>query len=366
VHRLCGPLLRDGQVMSLEEEKSGGMKETRIKQVASDWVAKQDRGFTAEEQDAFFEWLAMNSLHSELYNRRQIVWKEMNVLADWKPEHSIEPNPDLLAVSNRRSKLVWFSAISGVAALLAIGLFIGGQWTQSNSGESMMLAAGEGAQFYEYHVLEDGSAVELNRGAQVSVRFTDEKRLVDLLAGEAHFTVSKDASRPFIVRARGTVVQAVGTAFSVLLNSDRVEVLVTEGRVLVNPSIATTRESVIDESEPLVRSLTAGQRSVVDFQSVMAPPVIEEISLDSIDLRLAWKNERLDFTDTPLSEVILEFNRRNHTQFVIGDEPTKAIPISGTLKPQNIDDFIEMLEVTAGVRAKREDVSKIVLSGSTE
>ena len=66
----------------------------------------------------------------------------------------------------------------------------------------------------------------------------------------------------------------------------------------MNPSIATTRESVIVESEPLARSLTAGQRSVVDFQSVVAPPVIEEISLDSMDLRLAWKNERLDFTAT--------------------------------------------------------------------
>ncbi|MGY8696771.1 MAG: FecR domain-containing protein, partial [Verrucomicrobiia bacterium] len=96
-----------------------------------------------------------------------------------------------------------------------------------------------------------------------------------------------------------------------------------------------------------------------------APPVIEEVSLDSMDLRLAWKNERLDFTNTPLSEVILEFNRRNHTQFVIGDEPTKAIPISGMLNPQNIDDFIDMLEVT-GVRTKREDVSKIVLSRSAE
>jgi len=351
--------------MNQQDDKFSSSREERIKQEASDWVANHDRGITAEEQDTFFDWLAEDPVHAEMYSRRHIVWKEMNVLVDWKPEHSLEPNPDLLAVSSKHSKLVWFSLVSGIAALLAIGLFIGGQWTQSNSGESMMLAAGEGAQFYEYHVLEDGSAVELNRGAQVSVRFTDEKRLVDLLAGEAHFTVSKDASRPFIVRARGTVVQAVGTAFNVLLNSDRVEVLVTEGRVLLNPSIATTRESVIDESEPLVRSLTAGQRSVVDFQSVVAPPVIEAISLDSMDLRLAWKNERLDFTDTPLSEVILEFNRRNHTQFVIGDEPTKAIPFSGTLKPQNIDDFIELLKVT-GVRAKREDVSKIVLSRSAE
>ena len=351
--------------MSQQDDNFSSSREERIKQEASDWVANHDRGITAEEQDAFFDWLAEDPLHAEMYSRRHIVWKEMNVLVDWKPEHSLEPNPDLLAVSGKRSKLVWFSLVSGIAALLAIGLFIGGQWTQSNSGESMMLAAGEGAQFYEYHVLEDGSAVELNRGAQVFVRFTDEKRLVDLLAGEAHFTVSKDASRPFIVRARGTVVQAVGTAFNVLLNSDRVEVLVTEGRVLMNPSIATTRESVIDESEPLVRSLTAGQRSVVEFQSVVAPPVIEEVSLDSMDLRLAWKNERLDFTNTPLSEVILEFNRRNHTQFVIGDEPTKAIPISGMLNPQNIDDFIDMLEVT-GVRTKREDVSKIVLSRSAE
>ena len=69
--------------MSTEDRNSRDFNEARIKQEASDWVAKHDCGLSAEEQDAFFEWLAENPAHSEAYSRRQIVWKEMNVLADW-------------------------------------------------------------------------------------------------------------------------------------------------------------------------------------------------------------------------------------------------------------------------------------------
>ncbi len=347
--------------MSGKEQKIDGSSEARINQIAAGWVAKQDCGFTAEEQDAFFKWLAENPLHSEAYSRRQIVWKEMNVLADWRPEHSMEPNPDLLAISKLRSKLVWIGAIAGIAALLAIGLFIGSRLEQSKPSESSLLASGEGAQFYEYHVLEDGSAVELNRGAQVSIRFSQAKRLVDLLAGEAHFTVAKDSRRPFVVRARGTVVQAVGTAFNVLLNEDKVEVIVTEGRVLMNPSIATTRKGLIDQSDPLVREVSAGQRSVVPLRAEVAPPVVEAVSGDQIESRLAWKNEMLDFTNTPLSEVILEFNRRNHTQLVIGDSRLAVLPVTAAFRPNKLDEFVELLTLMNGVEAERDGLSKIIL-----
>ncbi len=366
MRRLCGPLLRNGYIMSIESRESSDSKDARINQEASDWVAKHDHGFSAEEQDAFFDWLAESPLHSEAYSRRQIVWKEMNVLADWRPEHSAEPNPDLLAVSKKRSKLVWFSAISGIAALLAIGLFVGGLLEQSKQSESILLASGESAQFYEHHVLDDGSTVELNRGAQVSVRLLDDKRLIDLLAGEAHFTVAKDVSRPFVVRARGMVVQAVGTAFNVLLNTEEVEVFVTEGRVLVNPSIATTNESIIDKMEPLVRELRAGQRSVIELQSEIIPPVIEEIPIETIERRLAWKNEMLEFTDAPLSEVILEFNRRNHTQLVIGDIALAELPVTAAFRPHKLDEFVELLELVGSVQAERDGLSKIILREGSE
>lgn len=352
--------------MSKGDETRNSSKEERIKQEASDWVAKHDRGFTAEEQDAFFEWLAEDPKHSEIYSDRELVWKEMNVLADWRPEHSLEPNPDLLAVPPKQSRVAWIGALSGIAALLVLGLFLWSPLERSGQNEPVMLAAGEAARFYEYHVLEDGSVVELNRGAQVSVRFAKDKRLIDLLSGEAHFTVAKDANRPFIVRARGTAVQALGTAFNVLLSSDEVEVFVTEGSVLMNPSIATMRESIIDELDPLVRELSAGQRSVVDLGSELIAPVIEEIPIDDIERRLAWRNEMLDFTETPLSEVILEFNRRNHTQLVIGDAAIKDLPVSGSLRPSNLDGFVEMLVLMDNVKVERDGLSKIILRKGDE
>ncbi len=347
--------------MSADKENFRSFDEERVNQEASDWVAKKDQGFTAEEQDAFFSWLAESPRHSDAYSRRQKVWTEMDVLADWRPEHSSAPNPDLLAVSRKRAKRVWFAVVAGIAAALAVGLFLSVEDDGGADAASVMLAAGESARFYEHHVLEDGSAVELNRGAQVSVRFSEGKRVVDLLSGEAHFTVAKDASRPFIVRARGAVVQAVGTAFNVALRGEEVEVIVTEGRVLMNPSIATTRESIIVETEPSVRSISAGQRSVVAFRSGNRPPVVEQIPLAAIERRLAWKNAVLDFTETPLPEAILEFNRRNHTQLVIGDETLEKILVTGTLNPNNLDLFTEMLAVTEGVLIERDGESKIIL-----
>ena len=347
--------------MNHERKEFGDSGNDQTNQEASDWVAKFDRGLTGKEQDAFFDWLARSPLHSEAYNRRQMVWKEMNVLADWKPEHSTEPNPDLLAVSRKRTKVIWLSAIAGIAAMLVFGLFLGSHINLDEQSDRVLLATGEGAQFYEHHVLEDGSAVELNRGAQVAVRYSKTKRIVDLLAGEAHFTVAKDRDRPFVVRARGTVVQAVGTAFNVSLNSEEVEVIVTEGRILMNPSIATTEQSIIVESEPLVRSLRAGQRSVVSLKSVKTLPMVEEIPVEAIGRRLAWKNEMLEFTDSPLSDVILEFNRRNHTQLVIGDPVLAELPVTAAFRPNKLDEFVELLALIGNVEAERDGLSKIVL-----
>ncbi|EDY81567.1 sigma factor regulatory protein, FecR/PupR family [Verrucomicrobiia bacterium DG1235] len=347
--------------MSTEGEANRSSIEERIKREASDWLAIRDRGFTPKEQDDFFDWLAKDPRHAEVYRNRECVWRQMNLLAEWRPEHSLEPNPDLLAVSVQGSRVVRFFAYAGIAALFILGLFIWNHFFHAVHVEPTMLASGASARFYEQHVLEDGSVVELNRGAQVSLRFSKEKRLVDLLSGEAHFTVAKDESRPFVVRARGTVVQAVGTAFNVSLSLDEVEVLVTEGRVLMNPSIATTRQSIVEEVEPLVRKLHAGQRSVVLLNMEVVPLVVEDVSISMIEERLAWKNESLDFTNTPLSEVILEFNRRNHTQLVIGDAALNSLPVTAAFRPNKLDEFVELLALTDKVRAERVGFSKIIL-----
>ena len=91
--------------------------------------------------------------------------------------------------------------------------------------------------------LADGSIVELNRDSEVLPQFTRTERRVILLKGEAHFSVTKDPTRPFIVRAGHVDVRAVGTAFNVLVQSDAVQVSVTEGKVRVTPDQAATEAS---------------------------------------------------------------------------------------------------------------------------
>lgn len=333
----------------------------RIKQEASDWVAKQDEGFTPEEQDAFFQWLAEDPRHGEAYSARQSMWKELDVLAEWRPEHSIEPNPDLLAIRQRSQMIRWASAITALAAVFVIGMMIKNPWNESTPSNAILLTSQGGALFYEHHVMDDGSVIELNRGAQVSVNYTHDIRLINLISGEAHFTVAKDKDRPFIVQARNTVVKAIGTAFNVSLGSEEIEVLVTEGRVIMTPALQTVEELAEDFDTSNGQELVAGQASSLSLQIVSPTPTIEKCSVEQIARRLSWKNEVLEFTATPLSEVILEFNRRNHTQLVIDDPALGEQQITATLRPNNLNGFIELLNLTLNVNAEQTNQSKIVL-----
>ncbi len=200
---------------------------------ASEWVVRMAYGFTPEEQDAFFEWLAQDPSHAESFQTRSEAWKRLDALAQWRPEHTAKPNPDLLdttASVKRRSVRNVVGLLGGIAALLTLG-FVGMQYFSDTS--EVRLAKGPYAVTHERHVLDDGSIVKLNKGAQAIVSFTSERRRIDLIRGEAHFNIAKDAARPFVVNANGVVVQAVGTMFNVLLDDRSVGVTVTEGRVLV-------------------------------------------------------------------------------------------------------------------------------------
>ncbi len=81
--------------------------------------------------------------------------------------------------------------------------------------------------------LNDGSTVDLNSQSKIRVRFTEHRRNVVLLEGQALFRVAKDVSRPFVVATTDTHVRAVGTQFDVYRKDSGTIVTVVEGRVAV-------------------------------------------------------------------------------------------------------------------------------------
>jgi len=204
--------------------------EQRIRREAAAWLVKHDRGLTASEQDEFFQWLSADARHGAWFARHRRGWRRLDGIMAWRPEHSAEPNPDAQARSPDRS--AWrrqFAAVAATALILAGGWSIIHRPTDASLDPLAPVANGG----YERRVFEDGSVAELNRGAEIEVHFTATERRIALRRGEALFTVTKDPQRPFVVRAHGVDVRAIGTAFNVRVQPSGVEVLVTHGTVQV-------------------------------------------------------------------------------------------------------------------------------------
>ena len=217
-------------------------------------------------------------------------------------------------------------------------------------------------------VLADGTVVELNGAAVIVSDFNASERRVRLERGEAHFTVTKDAARPFIVTAAGVSVRAVGTAFNVRLADATVEVLVTEGQVRLQPPSAqtapvalgnTATHSTSPTPEPL---LAARQRAVVATTPSAAAPEIATLTPGEIARVLAWQHRLLDFTATPLGDVVAAFNRRNATQLVLADPGLAALRVNASLRSDNVIGFVKLLETGFGVRAERRGENEFLLS----
>jgi len=197
------------------------------------------------------------------------------------------------------------------------------------------------------------------------LQFTAAERRVVLVHGEAQFAVARNPLRPFVVRAGGVDVRAIGTAFNVKLDGAQLEVLVTEGTVQVAarpPAVAATADA--RPPAPMVERLTAGHRTVISVAPRPAdavPPVVIATSPEEIARLLDWQPRLLDFDFTPLHEVAAEFNRRNRVQLTLADPALATLPIVASIRSDNVEGFVRLLETTLNIRAERRTADEIAL-----
>lgn len=206
-------------------------------------------------------------------------------------------------------------------------------------------------------ILEDGSLVQLNARSRLRVRFTEKRRSVDLLEGQALFTVAKNPARPFVVTTNETRVRAVGTQFDVYRKRSGTVVTVVEGRVAVNPTHRTRRDSALEqharnsqradgevagraEREVLV---VAGEQIAITAIKVALPAPVDTAVVT------AWTEKRLVFESTPLHEVVEEFNRYNRQQLVIRDPELFDFHVSGVFPSTDSSRMVEFLRQRFGV-----------------
>jgi transmembrane sensor len=318
-----------------------------IENRAAQWLAKRD---SSRESDipGFREWLVADPRHRAAYLRLAAAWERTAQLKRLRPEGEA-PDPDLLVRGAAGG--VWRRGVALAACASVLALAI-----------AWWLGVGSGAETYQTQigglsrvVLKDGSTVTLNTDTEVRVHFSDMRREVQLLHGEAQFAVSHDVKRPFEVRTDSGLVQAVGTAFDVRLDRGQsMEVLVTEGRVvLLEASPMLTQMS----DAKLPSTLSAGEDMVASGGSV----TVRHISANDLARHLAWQVGELSFQGETLAAAAAEFNRYNRHKLRVKDPSIADTQIGGNFKALDVDSFVEALGQSFGIHATREADGTVIL-----
>jgi transmembrane sensor len=238
-------------------------------------------------------------------------------------------------------------AIAASVASLAVS---GGGWLMwQSSGEKYVSGVGE----LRSVSLADGSSMSLNTATETRVHFSEVAREVQLARGEAHFEVAKDRARPFVVRSGDLTVTAVGTAFVVRRQGERVDVTVTEGVVELSQSGAATP-----------RRVSANQRAVVTAASSIE---VRSIEHQEAERRLAWRAGMVAFNGEPLAEAVAEVNRHNRRHIVIADAALAGRPIVGMFRANDIETFAQTAAAVMGAQMVEEgDVIRLEMQTGAE
>lgn len=316
----------------------------RIRDEAAGWYARLNKTTISHETlRAFREWRS-DERHAEAYAEIDAFWRRIGKLrqdeeiqraageaigrADAKKGHMPRPGGKTLSAA-------------AFAVLLAIGAAVAwphlfGRTFETAPAEQRLIR------------LADGSRLRLDADSRARVRLSAERRDVELLAGRAFFEVASDPDRPFVVRADGTAVRAIGTRFEVGRQAGAVEVTLVEGKVRI-------------EADGASQALTLAPGDQVRIAAPSAPPRLARVDAQA---QTSWTTGRLVFRDQPLAEAVAEVNRYGEARIVLSDPDLAGRRISGVFDTGDTEAFVGAVSALYGLKAER-DSRQIRLAPAT-
>lgn len=121
------------------------------------------------------------------------------------------------------------------------------------------------------YTLPDGTSLALDAQSAVALHFSPTERRVELLAGRLWVDVQHQDTRPFRVVAVDGVTQDVGTAFFVGQDKNRVDIAVTQGRVLVGKQDAAMQTDLqVGQAAHYLRGGAVMRDPAVDPEDIAA------------------------------------------------------------------------------------------------
>lgn len=294
---------------------------------AASWVARYDRGLSADEKIELNVWLDADARHLGAYGRMRAVLAYTGKASVLDPGQCVEVEPPA-GVSRRR----W---LQGAAAIVVTGSIGGGSLLLRRSAQRYSTALGE----QRVIALADGSVTTLNTASTILVDYGRDVRNVTVLAGEALFDVAKDASRPFIVTAKDLRVRAVGTSFTVSnLTSEAPQVVVQEGVVEAHPASLLSGTGI---------RLRENMRAVMSHGGTLSTTIL---SADDVQRGLEWREGRIVFEGSSLPDAARRFARYSAVRVVIDGADLRKEEISGSYQANDPVGFAKAVALALNAR----------------
>jgi transmembrane sensor len=314
-----------------------------------------------EDRARFTAWRDADPANRQAFERLQLIVASLRHNSGRADVRALRDAA--LRASKQHRRRFWTGVVAASCGVIGVGTTL---WSSSfvhdtldpalarvtahfKSHESYSTGIGQRSTF----VLEDGSSVELDAQSKIDVAFTEHRRAVALLEGQALFNVAKTSSRPFVVSAGDQEIVAIGTVFHVRLDEHAVQVTLLEGKVRV------------EESGNAGVVLTPGKQLTEireDVHAQAAPQSVEAVRDVDVAKVTGWREGRVFLDDLSLAEAVAEMNKYSATQVRIEGAQLGQLRVNGMFRAGDPEAFVTAVADYFPVTVERPGEHEIVLT----
>ncbi len=293
---------------------------------------------TPEEALAMEDWLkeSANKIH---FQRFESAWNEM--VNDNSPTFDVQTawskiNSSINQTEKNNLRSISFSGWAvGLAASLLIIVATAVLWM--NREEEVKFSTLSTKDEPNVVKLADHSVVTVFRNSLLDypAKFKKNLRQLKLRQGEAFFEVVPDKSKPFIITTQAAEIKVVGTKFNVMATSDRTEISVKEGKVLV----FALQDSVL---------LTGGNTGI--FYKNQKANLVQNDSINNI---WSYATHKLIFKDTPMKSAIRDIEKAYPCSITVANKEIDKCKLTATFDNDSLDKVVNLIAEILNLRVRK-------------
>lgn len=261
-------------------------------------------------------------------------------IAEWRKAQK-QKGKQRRFMGNRSRWLFGGAAVATIAAIVVLIILWPLRLWPALGSSTPVFYQTEVGELKDVH-LQDGSSIVLGGQTKLSIAFSAQRRAVTLLEGQAWFKVAHDPRWPFVVAAGDGTITAVGTAFLVTRDSDRVVVTVTEGAVEVTAQPHIQPPPRLDKGVSLKSVLAPTRVSRGEELAFGDNGALSPVKPTDTHAATTWTHGRLTFDNQPLRYVIETVDRYS-PRHILASPAAGALRFSGIVRDDGIEDWLQGL-----------------------